>query len=64
MIERLKQDVIYRKQITQENIELHKEFQNKINILILKTPTGELRNELTELNMLFDKLIDNTNKLI
>lgn len=28
------------------------QFQNKINELIHKTPTGELRNQLTELNLL------------
>lgn len=32
------------------------QFKNKINNLISQTPTGDLRNELTELNILFESL--------
>lgn len=39
-------------------------FDQKINKLILETPTGELRNELTDLNILFLDIVENVNKLI
>lgn len=53
-----------RKQIREiEMIELNKEndlvneFRNKINLLINNTPTSNLRNDITDLNILFEALI-------
>ena len=36
--------------------ELTNSFRTKINLLISKTPTSELRNELTELNIIFETI--------
>jgi len=36
------------------NTKARKEFQDKLNSLISQTPTGELREELTHLNILFN----------
>lgn len=43
--------------------ELANNFRAKINKLINTTPTGELRNELTELNILFESFLANENLL-
>lgn len=64
MIAQIKQDVIYKRQILEENVDLHKKFQDRINKLILMTPTSELRNDLTDLNIIFNQFTDNANKLI
>lgn len=45
---------------TRKRVKLVHAFTDKINGLIAKTPTGELRNELTELNILFISICQNT----
>ncbi len=40
------------------------QFNNKINKLISETPTGDLRNELTELNILHNSIIEITLTII
>ncbi len=41
-----------------ERFEYIKQFNTKINLLISKTPTGELRNELSELNILYHAILE------
>lgn len=48
-----KQDAIAKR------FELANSFRMKINLLISKTPTGELRNELSELNILHEAILIN-----
>lgn len=43
--------------------ELANSFRNKMNLLISKTPTGELRNELSELNILYETILINNELL-
>jgi hypothetical protein len=39
--------------------DLANQFRGKMGLLISKTPTGELRNELSELNILHEALLAN-----
>jgi hypothetical protein len=41
-----------------ENWQLEKHIQDKLNKLILSTPTSEYRNKLTEVNLLFIKTVE------
>lgn len=53
----------YKKQVFKENVEHYKTFTNLINKLIIETPTGELRNDLTTLNILFHTILTNNQEL-
>lgn len=49
--------------VQNENQEIHFQFETLINKLINSTPTGELRNDLTNLNILFTNLSISSNIL-
>lgn len=46
-----------------KNYELVNSFRTKMNLLISKTPTGELREELSELNIIYETILENQNTL-
>ncbi len=52
-------DALVKEQI--KNIQL---FQTKLNLLIHKTPTGDLRNELADLGLLFYSINETYENLI
>lgn len=47
-----------------KDFELNDLFRNKINSLILRTPTGDLRNELTILNIIHEEIVLNNEILV
>ncbi len=52
---------------SQVNSELYtqvNQFRSKISLLIAKTPTSELRNEYTDINILFEQILDNYSFLL
>lgn len=46
----------YESELRQEKYELTNQFELKINKLINQTPTGDLRNDLCDLNILFHSI--------
>jgi hypothetical protein len=53
----------YRRNLLIETFSNLSEFDKIMNRLINTTPTGELRNDLTSLNILFQIILTNTNEL-
>ena len=49
----------FKRENTLSNYNTINSFRNKINKLISTTPTGELRNELTDISILFENLNSN-----
>ena len=54
----------YKRQVFKENVEHYNTFTNLINKLIMETPSKDLRNELTSLNILFNTILANNRDLI
>lgn len=52
------QIAVLKKKNDRERSELINQFNNKMNQLINQTPTGDLRDELTHLNILFLGVVD------
>jgi len=49
----------YKRDIFNETIELDMRFKNILENLIATTPTGELRNTYTDLNILYNNILEN-----
>ena len=47
-----------KEEVSQEKMKLINEFNKKMNHIINITPTGDLRNEITELNILHQAILE------
>lgn len=53
-----------KQEVFEENQNIYNTFQKTINGVIGLTPTGDLRNEITNLHILFNQFVENSYLLI